>query len=548
MTPPPAPATSIDEVAEIARRRFGWDGFRSGQKEAIEAVLDGKDTLAVMPTGSGKSAIYQLAALTIDGPTVVVSPLIALQKDQVGSLIETGVEDAAHANSTQTRAERERTFESLRSGQLEFLFIAPEQFANDESLAELLNSKPSLFVVDEAHCISAWGHDFRPEYLRLGAVIEKLGHPRVLALTATASPTVRDEIVTQLKMRDPAVIVCGFDRPNIHVSVERFADERAKHDALLKRVTDSPKPGIVYVATRRTAEELAGELWQQGVQAVYYHGGMSASERRQSQEAFMEDAFEVVVATTAFGMGIDKPNVRFVHHYDIPDALDSYYQEIGRAGRDGEPSEARLFYRSEDLGVRRFFASSGRLDVEEIERVAAVVGLAPGEVGLAELAEVIGLPRAKTTQIVGLLERVGTVEVAPGGAVTPGDRKLTHDRAAEEAAAASAANQKLEDSRLDIMRAFAETQDCRREVLLNHLGEPYDGPCHNCDNCDSGLVEPDTELRPFGHNSRVRHPQWGEGAVVRYEGDKITVLFDSEGYKTISLAIVRERDLLRPVK
>jgi ATP-dependent DNA helicase RecQ len=314
-------------------------------------------------------------------------------------------------------------------------------------------------------------------------------------LTATASPLVREEILERVRMKDANVLVRGFDRPNIHLEVRRFTDERAKQNALCEFVSEVEKPGIVYVARKRTAEELAGLLWQQGVEAVYYHGGMTKTEREQAQESFMNDDFEVVVATTAFGMGIDKSNVRFVAHYDIADSIDSYYQEIGRSGRDGEPAAALLLYRSEDLGIRRFFAGSGQVDV-------------------------------------------GTVEVADE--VSPED-------AAHEAERASEVRANLEMSRLDMMRSYAETTDCRREFLLNYFGEPYDAPCGNCDNCRAGLVHGSSGDEPFALNARVRHEEWGEGLVVRYEDHKMTVLFDEAGYKTLSIELVRELKLLSEV-
>ncbi|MDF2762576.1 MAG: ATP-dependent helicase RecQ, partial [Thermomicrobiales bacterium] len=321
-------------VGRIARAKLGYEQLRPGQEEAIAAVLAGHDTLAVMPTGSGKSAIYQIAGAIIPGVTVVVSPLIALQQDQVEAIAEMDAGGAALLNSALLAAEREEALDEFAQGATEFLFLAPEQFANEETFARVQASEPSLFVVDEAHCISEWGHDFRPEYLRLGAVIEALAHPRVLALTATASPPVRREIVERLGMREPRIVVRGFDRPNIRLAVEGFSEEEDKRQALIARVVDAPKPGIVYAATRKHAEELAAALGEQGVNAVAYHAGMAAGERARIQEAFMSDAVDVIVATTAFGMGVDKPDVRFVYHLDVSESVDAYYQEIGRAGRD----------------------------------------------------------------------------------------------------------------------------------------------------------------------------------------------------------------------
>ena len=345
-----------ERIERAAREVFGFEALRPGQGDAVEHVLDGRDTLAVMSTGYGKSAIYQIAALLIPGPTVVVSPLIALQSEQVEELEREHAGGAAAVSSFVPKGARREALEELAAGELEFVFLSPEQLSNDEVLADVSAARPSLFVVDEAHLISEWGHDFRPDYLKLGAVAEAVGRPPVLALTATAAPPVRQEIVERLGMRSPEVIVRGFDRPEIWFGVERFHAERAKRAALLERVAAEPKPGIVYAATRRLAEELAAELADAGVSAVAYHAGMARGARIAAQEAFMADEVEVVVATTAFGMGVDKPNVRFVFHSEPADSVDSYYQEVGRGGRDREPARALLFYRPEDLGLRRFFA------------------------------------------------------------------------------------------------------------------------------------------------------------------------------------------------
>src|SRR3954468_8890316 len=272
-----ASLVAVEAQARIARAAgevFGWDELRPGQGEAVERVLAGCDTLAVMSTGYGKSAIYQIAALLIPGPTVVVSPLIALQSDQVTELEREGAGGAAAVSSYVPKKARQEAFDELAEGSLEFLFVSPEQLANDDVLADVADARPSLFVVDEAHLISEWGHDFRPDYLHLGAVAEAIGRPPILALTATAAPPVRDEIVERLGMRSAEVLVRGFDRPNIWFGVERFHDAHAKRRKLVASVVEAPKPGIVYAATRRLAEELGAELAEAGVSATVYHGGM----------------------------------------------------------------------------------------------------------------------------------------------------------------------------------------------------------------------------------------------------------------------------------
>src|SRR4051812_45317294 len=293
-----------EAIVTVARDRLGLDQLRPGQLEAVRAVLEGRDTLVVMPTGSGKSAVYQIAGSMLPGPTVVVSPLIALQRDQVESIGEADVGEAAAANSTIGAKERRRIFEDLRSGDLEVLFVAPEQLNTPETRQELRDARPSLFVIDEAHCISEWGHDFRPEYLRLGAAIQDMGRPRVLALTATASPVVRDEIIDRLGLQDPAIFVRGFDRPSLWMEVQTCRTARETYEGLLASVPRLEFPGIVYVATRKQTHELAELLaTEAGLRTAAYHGGMPKAERHAAQEAFMADEVDVIVATTAFGMG-----------------------------------------------------------------------------------------------------------------------------------------------------------------------------------------------------------------------------------------------------
>ena len=540
-----------EEAKRIAQEQFGYARLQPGQQEALEQILQGRDTLVVMPTGVGKSAIYQIAGTLLPGATVVVSPLIALQQDQVEALAELVVGGAAAVNSTLPNSKRQAAFEQVKQAGLEFIFLAPEQFNNPQTLADLQCAQVSLFVVDEAHCISEWGHDFRPDYLRLGKVIETLGHPTVLALTATAAPPVQQEIVERLKMLDPGILVRGLDRPNIWLSSETFSSEEQKRRACLARVqtqvAEGKKPGIVYAATRNHAEALAADLVEQGINAAVYHAGLSAKLRQQTQQAFMDDELDLIVATTAFGMGIDKPNVRFVFHYDIPGSIDAYYQEIGRAGRDGEAASALLFYRAEDLGLQRFFAGGGQLEPAQVAKVVKTIQKSNGPVPLAKLGKTTGLSEAKLTAVLSHLEQIEAVELRTDGTVAPTAAAVAAQQAAEAVQRMQERHGQFDQSRLAMMRGYAELRDCRRAYLLNYFGEPYTGPCGCCDNCQAGLIVPDSAEMPFALNSRVAHAKWGEGAVMRYEGDKITVLFDEVGYKTLALEVVLEAELLKGI-
>ena len=532
----PRKRSAQPDLQKIAQDRFGYDRLRPGQVAALQSILDSHDTLAVMPTGSGKSAIYQMAAYLLPGATVIVSPLVALQQDQVESIAAHQVGEAALVNSTLKPSEREAAFAELEAGDLEFLFLAPEQFSNPETLDRLQSVQPSLFVVDEAHCISEWGHDFRPDYLRLNMVIAALGHPRILALTATAAPPVRREIVERLEMRNPQTIVRGFDRPNIWLGVVRFEDETEKQDSLIQWVTSAEKPGIVYVATRKRAESVAAALQEQGVNAIFYHGGMKGDDRQQAQTAFMADEAEVIVATTAFGMGVDKANVRFVAHYNISSSVDSYYQEIGRAGRDGEPAKALLFYHSDDLNIRRFFASGGQVDAETVAEVAELVEQQDEAIDLKDLAAQTDLSRSKLKTALNRLDEVGVIETLATGAVLSAESPPDREEAIAAALQAQERRQHFERSRLEMMRGYAELRNCRRQYLLNYFGEAFPDPCGHCDNCNAGLSSTtSSDYQPFPLNGQVVHKEWGEGLVMRYEDDKVVILFDQVGYKTLEV-------------
>jgi ATP-dependent DNA helicase RecQ len=376
-------------------------------------------------------------------------------------------------------------------------------------------------------------------------VIEALGHPPVLALTATAAPPVREEILERLGMREPRVIVRGFDRPNIRLAVEQFPDEMRKERALDEWIAAATKPGIIYAATRKRAEAVAARIAETGLAAAAYHAGLPARERHRVQDGFMNDALDVIVATTAFGMGVDKQNVRFVAHADVAESVDAYYQEIGRAGRDGDPAEAILFYRPEDLGIRRFFAASGGVGPEDLATVLIAVRRARTAVDRDALRRRSRLPVGRLEAAITRLSDVGAVTLRADGTIAAIDTGEGATELAAWAAQLEERRRSFDRSRVEMMRGYAEVRDCRREFLLNYFGEPIDEPCGNCDNCERGIVIEDAE-EPFRLNSRVIHARWGEGLVLRYEGSAIEVLFDAVGYKTLSVTQSLAEGLLRP--
>ena len=343
------------QLEELLKIHFGYGSFLPGQERAIDNVLAGRDTVVVLPTGGGKSLIYQLPALVLEGITIVISPLIALMKDQVDSLERVGI-PATFINSSISIQETERRLQQLKDGSYKIVYIAPERFYNQSFLAGLKQIKVSLFAIDEAHCISQWGHDFRPSYLRLRDAIRFVGSPTVVALTATATPEVRDDIARQLGLKDADTVLTGFARPNLQFAVVPAANGQ-KIENILNLLTTNPEmgSGIIYVGTRAKADEILEVLMDNGIKAVGYHAGMDADSRNWVQEQFMQGQASVVVATNAFGLGINKKDLRFVIHHDLPGTIEAYYQEAGRAGRDGKPSFCILFYHQQDRYLREFF-------------------------------------------------------------------------------------------------------------------------------------------------------------------------------------------------
>ncbi|MBQ0897828.1 RecQ family ATP-dependent DNA helicase [Micromonospora sp. U56] len=530
-------------LRRAARRHFGWQQLRPTQLRAMRTLLAGRDALVVLPTGGGKSAVYQVPATLLRGPTVVISPLLALQQDQVGNLNDRDdpALRAVRISSAESPSKQAAALAELRSGAAKFLFITPEQLSSPERLAEVRALRPALVAVDEAHCISSWGHDFRPDYLTLGHLIRGLGRPPVVALTATASPPVREEITARLGMRKPRLVLSGLDRSNLFVAAVHCPSEDYRWRRLLTLLKEADPPGIVYVPTRRAAEDLAQRLSDAGYPAQAYHGGMAAGVRRRRHQDFLADRVPIMVATSAFGMGIDKRNLRWVAHVALPDSPDSYLQEIGRAGRDGEFARALLLHRAEDIALQRFF-NGGAPELGELRAVAAA--LHRGPLTRTALAKVTGLNQRKVASHIGLLEQVGAVATGPKGELSVARYAPLPDQAAREALAEYARYQAGQRSRTDMMRRFAESPGCRMQSLLGYFGEQLSRPCGHCDNCDGGTSEVLPEDGPYPLHSIVRHAKWGSGMVLGYENDRMTVLFDDVGYKTLSVSVVQAQGLL----
>jgi ATP-dependent DNA helicase RecQ len=550
-------------LRRAARRHFGWASLRAGQLPAMKALLKGRDALVVLPTGAGKSAVYQVSGAVLDGPTVVVSPLLALQQDQLAGLnarADAGVA-AVRVSSAQTVRQRRDALEAVRGRRARFLFVTPEQLASPERLAEVRALQPALVAVDEAHSVSAWGYDFRPDYLRLGHLVRELGRPPVVALTATASPPVRADIIEVLGLRDPYLVVAGLDRPNLHLAALRCTSDEQRWQRLLARVSREDRPGIVYAPTRAATDELAARLREAGIEAVAFHAGLTAGERDKRYRDFMADRIPVMVATSAFGMGVDKPNLGWVFHAALPDSPDSYLQEIGRAGRDGAPARTLLLFRPEDVALQRFF-TGGAPQRAELTALAATVR--EGLVSRQALAERTGLPVRRLTHLVTLLEQVGAVRAGKGGRLGAPSDAPSPAEAAGLALGQVERYQVLRRSRIDMMLQYAERGSCRGRALLAYFGEQMSGGCGHCDNCEAGTagraerrrvlrtprrVAPLAPAaggthRPFPVSSTVRHREWGAGLVMGYERDRVVVLFDDVGYKTLSVPVVRRHGLL----
>ena len=472
---------------------FGHRDFLDGQQEVVDAILAGKDTIAVMPTGGGKSLCYQLPAMVMKGITVVVSPLIALMKDQVDALTDKGI-PAVMINSSITATEQHHHIECLQQGAYKMVYIAPERFRSEAFTKALQKVEVSLFAIDEAHCLSQWGHDFRPDYLLLGNAIRAIGNPQIAAFTATATPEVRSDILHHLSLRDPFQCVSGFARPNLALQITPCTNRKEKYKRI-RTIIEKHETGIIYCATRKRVEEVHETLNAWGIQVISYHGGMPDSEREQNQESFISRETNIAVATNAFGMGIDRSDVRFVIHFDIPGSIEAYYQEAGRAGRDGETAVCELLFNFADTRTQEFFIEGSNPTpslILDVHRHLSKASDQQSEVFLPiqDLCDKVG---ARNTMAVSsalsYLVRSRAIERfdAPGQRIR-GTRIIETGTPDIDCTALSEKETRDRDKLKEMVNLCYSTS-CRQAWILNYFGEEDLGSCNTCDNCIASSSE-----------------------------------------------------------
>lgn len=520
------------KLRKLAKARFGVTTFRPGQQALIEAVLAGNDALGILPTGAGKSLCFQLPSLVLPKATVVVSPLLALMQDQQEKLAEANI-DAAKLDSTLTATDEHSLTEEIRDGEHALIYVTPERLEHPEYIELLKARGVSLLVVDEAHCVSQWGHDFRPAYLALRDARRQLGDPPVLALTATATQDVIDDITQQLGMTAPTVVNTGVDRPNLIYAVHPAVNRQRKLERLEKLITEERGSCAVYVATIREANELLPWLVEREPTGAVYHGKLPMREREDVLRRFMSGEARVIIATKAFGLGVDKHDLRLVVHWHFPDSVESYYQEAGRGGRDGKRARAELLYQLEDRRVQAFFLGGKYPHPEETKLAwSTLQELAAEKPTIAKLAEETDIGDKRIKVVVAQLEGAGLVKRSRG--------RLTIVRDADESAMESALEAYEERAhsdreRLESMMRYAESVECRVQWIRRYFGDEAGEVCKRCDNCTSPRVEaprkvkrarkPRPAPRPFEVGATVQHAKFGTGEVVELGEHAVVVAF-----------------------
>ena len=534
---------------------FGFREFREPQGEVISGILNGQDVFVVMPTGGGKSLCYQLPAILLDGVTVVVSPLVALMKDQVDALAARGL-SATLINSTISATEQHQRIRRMREGEFKLVYIAPERFRSRSFRQALGQITIGLFAIDEAHCISQWGHDFRPDYFRLGSVLEELGRPQVAAFTATATPEVRTDIVKRLGLENPSVFVAGFARPNLRFIVTETERESDKYNRL-RELVQRHRTGIVYCATRKRVDQVSQELKSWGIRVVSYHGGIDDAAREEAQNRFTQNDCDVAVATNAFGMGIDRADLRFVVHFEIPGSLEAYYQEAGRAGRDGEPAECELLFNYADTRIQDFFIDGSNPSVELIRNVYLLLRNMANEQGEVErsIHDIAARLDQENNQMavhsaITILDRHGVIDRydIPGKRIR-GTRLLRGNLQPYELPidiAALREKEKRDRAKLKRVVDYAYGRECRQKIILRYFGDTDFAACGACDRC-AGMrgkkLRPPTEdellvvRKALSGVARMCH-RTKEGFVPRFGRNRvIQVLVGSHGKEVVEAGL-----------